>query len=859
MAESGLLPQIVLGPVLAGIGDAHPRVRYAALTCLGQMTEDYEGGGGSFQGTFHAQLLPLLVQSLGGPNASMSRLQAAAAGALITFCNPTRMHAEWLYAPAPTGMGDGAIGMALLEALSTLVRTSASVVVREEALSAVGCVAQVLGPGFGSFYSNFVPLAMEILMSTSPLTDNASERALDGSAVPNMDTLRGKAMEAIALIGQAVGIDVFRADAHQASVIKVLLSEQKTTSRDPGNPQSTYTLQTLARIAGVMREEFLPYLSEAVTPLLAALSTDAEIKVSSASNIASAKEEMEAAGLTALEMDLRGVGRQLFGVNTSLMQAKESACKTLYQYTDDLGDGFAPHAAGTLAVVLPNLGPRNAVAVQVVSAAIVPKLLGMASRRAVAVVGGGEMARALVVEAQAMLDAAVDALSEVISRIAGEGGQHVETGGDMEPACIAADSLASLLGDHCKAKDPSPLVVTQKGLMTAVTVLRDAAIGSMRRSEARAAAAGGGVAGGRAGVGQHHPLAGMTGAVDSAELEEQEEWEEDLLTSAVDGVGWMIKGGREAFLPTFESMLKPLVLPLLRQEEGGGRDANTAAPRAPMPPSQRSFGLCMCIDVLEHCGPPGRLSVFPALLPALFRGCHDEVSSTRQACAYGLGVAAEFGGEEMNPESPEALRLLLALVAQGRDSDEGEELEIASVTDNAVSAAFRVVFGRHPVLAASFSGHPARDISEASVHLRPVLSSLLGELPLKADVAEGRDCHRRIVNLALARDELLLGGSGGYHVAELLSAMAGMMSYQPSPQEEGGGAGESGCCRRGDCGLNENEDELCARQLVDKETRETAEKAVLALKEAFPAAFEKTWAGLGVEKQRALQVPTSST
>ena len=73
----------------------------------------------------------------------MPRLQAAAAGALITFCNPTRMQAEWLYAPAPTGMGDVAIGMALLEALSTLLRTSTSVVVREEALSAVGCVAQV--------------------------------------------------------------------------------------------------------------------------------------------------------------------------------------------------------------------------------------------------------------------------------------------------------------------------------------------------------------------------------------------------------------------------------------------------------------------------------------------------------------------------------------------------------------------------------------------------------------------------------------------------------------------------------------------------------------------------------------------
>lgn len=76
MADSGLLPQIVLGPVLAGLGDDHPRVRYAALACVGQMSQDFgdwDGGGGSdvddgneeeqdlteegsFQGTFHAQV-----------------------------------------------------------------------------------------------------------------------------------------------------------------------------------------------------------------------------------------------------------------------------------------------------------------------------------------------------------------------------------------------------------------------------------------------------------------------------------------------------------------------------------------------------------------------------------------------------------------------------------------------------------------------------------------------------------------------------------------------------------------------------------------------------------------------------------
>lgn len=73
MAETGLLPEIVLGPVLAGVGDSHPRVRYAALACVGQMTEDFaewDGGAGddddddndddasgSFQESFHEQVI----------------------------------------------------------------------------------------------------------------------------------------------------------------------------------------------------------------------------------------------------------------------------------------------------------------------------------------------------------------------------------------------------------------------------------------------------------------------------------------------------------------------------------------------------------------------------------------------------------------------------------------------------------------------------------------------------------------------------------------------------------------------------------------------------------------------------------
>lgn len=45
----------------------------------------------------------------------------------------------------------------------------------------------------------------------------------EGTTIPNTDTLRGKAMEAIALMGQAVGLEVFRADAHQVQSIGIQL------------------------------------------------------------------------------------------------------------------------------------------------------------------------------------------------------------------------------------------------------------------------------------------------------------------------------------------------------------------------------------------------------------------------------------------------------------------------------------------------------------------------------------------------------------------------------------------------------------------------------------------------------------
>ena len=443
-------------------------------------------------------------------------------------------------------------------------------------------------------------------------------------------------------------------------------------------------------------------------------------------------------------------------------------------------------------------------------------------------------------------------LVQVISRIDGDGGAESGRADDMEPVCIAVDSLSTLLEKHCMPKMPSSVSVSPAAQTMAVTVLRDAARASMRRSQARAAADA------MAGAGAHGAgkvLAGLTGAVDSAEREEQDAWEEDLLTSSGDGIGWIVKVRRESFLPTFESMLKPLVLPLLQPQP---EPSHLALSPVPVPPSQQSFALCLCIDVLEHCGDGGRRSIFGALLPALLWGCSDGApASTRQACAYGLGVAADHGGQEFDAFSAEAFRLLMGLVEQGRraatESDEEHEEDISGVTDNAVSAALRVLFSRlDPVVASLAPGGKG----EKSAAAAPAVKALLGMLPLTSDLVEAKDCHRRIVGLVCSRKPVLLGG--GVHVPELVRVLAGMMAYQPSDEEMatvtcGGG----GCCAK--CVWERSdEDPFWERQLVDRDTREVAESAVEALRAAFPQAFEEAWASLGENMRKALTTPTSS-
>lgn len=66
------------------------------------------------------------------------------------------------------------------------------------------------------------------------------------------------------------------------------------------------------------------------------------------------------------------------------------------------------------------------------------------------------------------------------------------------------------------------------------------------------------------------------------------------------------------------------------------------------PWADRQWGLCIFDDVLEHCS-PSSFKYADHFLPAMLQSLCDPTPEVRQAAAYGVGVAAQFGGENYSP------------------------------------------------------------------------------------------------------------------------------------------------------------------------------------------------------------------
>ncbi|KAJ7016005.1 armadillo-type protein [Mycena alexandri] len=316
--------------------DLHPRVRYAACQCVGQLCTDLEE---VIQERYHQQLFAVLIPTLEDRE---PRVHSHAAAALINFCEGVERNVLLPYLEP------------IVERLLKLLDPTGDPAhvrryVQEQVITTLAMVADASETTFGKYYPSIMPLLMNVL------------RNADG---PDYRKLRAKAMECAGLIAIAVGPEMFLPDAH--TLVDLLMRIQKSPV-DPNDTQlGHYLIATWAKICQAMGPEFEPYLPVVMPTLLATASAKADISVYDEEE----DKVEERDGWETVSMD-----GQTLGIRTSAIEEKCQAFETLVIYCSTLGPRFAPYLSQTFEVTLPSLRFYFHDGVREACAMLIPMLL----------------------------------------------------------------------------------------------------------------------------------------------------------------------------------------------------------------------------------------------------------------------------------------------------------------------------------------------------------------------------------------------------------------------------------------------------------------------------------------------------
>lgn len=333
-AELGKILQMIV-PFLR---DSHPRVRYAACNAIGQMATDFAG---VIQKDHHALVLTNLIPVM--DDAPFPRVRAHAAAALVNFCEAAEKRTLEPYLDA------------IFERLLSLLNTGTTYV-QEQAITTIATVADSAEERFVKYYSNIMPLLMDVLQQAT----NREYRLL-----------RGKVMECASLIALAVGKEVFT--PHSQEFVKLLVQAQGNVT-EPDDPQVSYLLASWARLCKVLGRDFVPYLDIVMPPLL----TSAQLKPDLA--VVDPDDDIESKYSSEDGWEFVGVDGQQIGIKTTVLEEKCTAVEMLICYARELGAGFRPYIEKVRDIVVPLLKFYFHDGVRHAAAATLPQLISCAKQ-----------------------------------------------------------------------------------------------------------------------------------------------------------------------------------------------------------------------------------------------------------------------------------------------------------------------------------------------------------------------------------------------------------------------------------------------------------------------------------------------
>nr|XP_016448815.1 PREDICTED: importin-5-like [Nicotiana tabacum] len=551
----------VVNMVLNSFQDPHPRVRWAAINAIGQLSTDL---GPDLQVQYHNRVLPALAAAM--DDFQNPRVQAHAASAVLNFsenCTPEIL----------TPYLDGIVSKLLV------LLQNGNQMVQEGALTALASVADSSQEHFQKYYDAVMPYLKTILVNA---TDKSNRM------------LRAKAMECISLVGMAVGKDKFRDDAKQ--VMEVLMSLQGS-QMETDDPTTSYMLQAWARLCKCLGQDFLPYMSVVMPPLLQSAQLKPDVTISSADSDNELDESDDDS------METITLGDKRIGIKTSVLEEKATACNMLCCYADELKEGFYPWIDQVAPTLVPLLKFYFHEEVRKAAVSAMPELLRSAK---LAVEKGIAQGRNESYVKQ-LSDYIVPALVEALHK---------------EPDTEICASMLDALNECLQISGP---LLDEGQVRSIVDEIKQAITASSSRKRERAERA----------------KAEDFDAEESELLREENEQEEEVFDQVGEILGTLIKTFKAAFLPFFDE-LSSYLMPMW------GKDKTA---------EERRIAICIFDDVAEQCH-EAALKYYDTYLPFLLEACNDESPDVRQAAVYGLGVCAEYGGSVFKSLVGEALSRL---------------------------------------------------------------------------------------------------------------------------------------------------------------------------------------------------------
>uniref|UniRef100_A0A7S4LGY4 C2H2-type domain-containing protein n=1 Tax=Eutreptiella gymnastica TaxID=73025 RepID=A0A7S4LGY4_9EUGL len=305
--------------VLKHLGDAHERVRWAAVHCIAQLANDFCPG---FQLAFHSAVLPALMRMLSD---SVPRIVAHTANAIVNFMDEADVEYTQPYLDE------------LVTKLLMVLQNSTLKFVNEEVLAAFASIAENCEAEFVKYYDHIVPYLKQLL--SQPPADKQDRM------------LRAKAMECITLIGMSVGKEKFAPDAKQ---LMEMLHATLSSKLESDDPQVQYILQAWARIAKCLGEEFHPYLPHVVPYFLDQAAIQTDVTVTDVDDRDEGNDDEEE-GVETLMLAIKGVGDRRIQIKTSLLQDKSLACSVIESFLEDVPQGMSPYVERISQIMVPLL------------------------------------------------------------------------------------------------------------------------------------------------------------------------------------------------------------------------------------------------------------------------------------------------------------------------------------------------------------------------------------------------------------------------------------------------------------------------------------------------------------------------